>query len=80
MDYITCHHRKAWPTIPTVVCEKCKRMGNCADYQNYIHLSLFPNFSEIDDVKRKVGRKRIKPEDTETNGPEQLSFNLLRRC
>jgi len=40
---------------------------------------LFPNFSEIDAVKRKVSPNRIKPEDTETIGPEQLSFDLLRK-
>ncbi len=54
-------------------------MGKCADYQNYIHPSLFPDFSEIAAVKRKIRRKRVKPEDIETNGLEQLSFNLLMR-
>jgi hypothetical protein len=80
MEYITCHLRKSRPAIPTVVCEKCKLMGKCADYLSYIHPSLFPNFSEIDAAKRKVRPKRIKAEDTETNDPEQLRFNLLRRC
>jgi hypothetical protein len=79
MDYITCHHRKSWPSISTVVCEKCKRMGKCADYQNYIHPSLFPNLcglNGLDTVKRKKRHKRIQPEGVGTNGPEQLIFDL----
>jgi hypothetical protein len=42
--------------------------------QYVVQSSFPPNFSEIDAVKRKVRRKRIKPEDTETNVPEQLSL------
>ena len=79
MGYITCHHRKSWPTIPTVVCEKCERMGKCADYQNYVHPSLFPNLcglNGLDTGKKKSRRKKIKPEDAGYNGPEQLTFDL----
>jgi len=31
-------------------------------------------------VVRRMGKMGIKAEDTQTNDPEQLRFNLLRRC
>jgi len=75
MEYITCHYRKSWPTVPRVVCEKCKRRGGCTDYQAYMNPSLFSNLDQFDNIKRTIRRKRIKPESTEICGPEQLTFD-----
>ncbi len=76
MDYIVCHYRKSWPTISTVVCEKCKRMGNCADYQAFLNPSLFPNQSKPEMMRKKIKFKKIEFEGDKDSGPEQLTFDL----
>ena len=78
MDYIVCHQRKSLPTISTVVCEKCKRMGKCADYQAYLNPSLFPVQSKQEIMRKKIKLKKIECEENSVSGPEQLTFNLGR--
>jgi len=76
MDYIICHHRKSWPTVSTVVCEKCKRMGDCADYQAFLNPSLFPAQSKPEVKRKKIKLKTIECEEDSVSGPEQLAFDL----
>jgi len=76
MDFITCHHRKSWPTISTAVCEKCKRMGKCADYHNHMNPPLFPDLPEQVLTRNKFRLKDVKSEHNDANDPEQLTFDL----
>ena len=76
MDYITCHHRKSWPTISTAVCKKCKRMERCADYQRYLNPLLFPDLPAPEIIRKKT-RHRDNPVDADSaTGPEQLTFDF----
>jgi hypothetical protein len=76
MDFITCHHRKSWPTISTAVCEKCKRLGRCTDYHHHINPLLFPDLPEQAFTKYKPTRRNTKGEHNDAIGPEQLTFDL----
>jgi hypothetical protein len=55
-------------------------MGKCADYQKYVHPSLFPDCPGRDIVLPKTRRKRIVPENIEPIGQEQLTFGFSVPC
>ena len=76
MDYITCHYRKSWPTVSTVVCNQCKRMGSCPDYQKYLNPSLFPDLPEPEIIRKKPRFKKDQYDGDVFAGPEQLKFEF----
>jgi len=76
MDFITCHHRKSWPTISTAVCKKCRRMEKCADYHNHINPPLFRDLPEQVLTRNKFRRKNFEGKTDDAKCPEQLTFDL----
>ena len=76
MDYVTCHYRKSWPMVSTVVCKKCKRMGTCADYQNYLNPLLFPDLTQPEIIRKKPRFKKDQHDGNVFTGPEQLKFGF----
>ena len=82
MDYITCNRIKSKYRIGVVICETCKWMKNCPDYQAHRQPSLFPEGlkrKRITKVMYRRGGKprRVESEPTEnTDKPEQLSLNF----
>jgi len=84
MDYITCNHTKSKYRISVEICEVCNRMKKCADYQDYIQPSLFPEDSGRKRItaamyKKKERRKIVRPEPLEgSDKPEQLTLTLQK--
>ena len=76
MDFITCHHRKSWPTISIAVCEKCRRMGKCADYHNHMNPPLFSDIPEQIETRKRLRYRDFKEKPNDDTGPEQLTFDL----
>ena len=82
MDYITCNHTKSKFRINVKMCEVCKRMTKCADYQSYIQPSLFTEGSGVKRItaatyRKKKRRKTVKPEPFEgSDTAEQLTLNI----
>ena len=64
------------------MCEVCKRMKKCADYQSYIQPSLFAEGSGHKRItgamyRKKKRRKTVKPELFEgLDKAEQLTLNI----
>jgi hypothetical protein len=79
MDYIICNHKKSKPKVSVELCEKCKRIGTCADYARYTQPSLFPD-SVMGTNRIKIKPLKIKPEPTEIlDRPEQLALDIQKK-
>ena len=82
MDYITCNHTKSKYRISVEICEVCKRMTKCADYQDYIQPSLFAEGSGHERItaamhRKKKRRETVRPDPFEdSEKAEQLTLNI----
>jgi hypothetical protein len=73
MPYIVCKKKKKGNRVHVSVCERC--MGvQCADYLNYVQLSLFPSFvkENMDYRKPFSPEKTEKKKSSETESPQQI--------
>ena len=73
MPYIICNQKKRGNKVHVSVCERCKGV-QCADYLDYVQLSLFPSFVKDNmDYRRPFVRKKRRAKQTsEAAGSEQI--------